>query len=175
MIEFIRIEHTIEAAKFYRYSPIENPDMLYINGIQLLPNNPLPYVQRTNNPEGIEIEDFVVSVVDLCGNELADITDAFDIVTVFQDENGKPQVEWSLTNIDYDAGMPTALNEYALADATYNEWVAKLQNDKQSIITPTLLQNILAFYNKPEVQNLAINHPDEKQVIPTPVFLGALK
>jgi len=104
MIEFIRIEHTIEEAKFYRYSPIENPDMLYINGIQLLPNNPLPYIQRTNNPEGIEIEDFVVSVVDLCGNELADITDAFDIVTVFQDENGKPQVEWSLTNIDYDAG-----------------------------------------------------------------------
>jgi len=80
-----------------------------------------------------------------------------------------------LANIDYDTGMPTALNEYALADATYNEWVAKLQNDKQSIITPTLLQNILAFYNKPEVQNLAINHPDEKQVIPTPVFLGALK
>lgn len=104
MIEFIRIEHTIEAAKFYRYSPIENPDMLYINGIQLLPNNPLPYIQRTNNPEGIEIEDFTVSVIDLCGNELADITDSFDIVTVFQDENGIPQVEWSLTNVDYDAG-----------------------------------------------------------------------
>lgn len=104
MIEFIRIEHTIEAAKYYRYSPIENPDMLYINGIQLLPNNPLPYIQRTNNPEGIEIEDFIVSVVDLCGNELADITDSFDIVTVFQDENGIPQVEWSLTNVHYDAG-----------------------------------------------------------------------
>jgi len=104
MVEFIRIEHTIEEAKYYRYSPIENTDMQYIDGIQLLPNNPLPYIQRTNNKDGIELEDFVVYVVDLCGNELAEITDSFDIVTVFQDANGKPQVEWSLKNVPYDAG-----------------------------------------------------------------------
>lgn len=104
MVEFIRIEHTIEEAKYYRYSPIENPDMQYIDGIQLLPNNPLPYIQRTNNKDGIELEDYTVDVIDICGNYLADITGAFNVVDVFQDANGKPQIEWSLTNIPFDAG-----------------------------------------------------------------------
>ena len=82
--------------------------------------------------------------------------------------------ELMLVNIDYDTGNPTALNEYALADATYNEWVAKLQNNKTAVITPTLLQNILAFYNKKEIAHLAVNHPDEKQTVEPPIVLGAL-
>jgi hypothetical protein len=61
------------------------------------------------------------------------------------------KVAWdqlTLININYDTGNPSALNEYALADMTYNEWVVKLKNDYKAIITPTLLQNILAFYKK---------------------------
>ncbi|WP_377101097.1 zinc dependent phospholipase C family protein [Mucilaginibacter calamicampi] len=79
-----------------------------------------------------------------------------------------------LVNIDYDTGKPTILNEYALADSTYKEWVAKLQSDKQAIITPTLLQNILAFYNKAEIQHLAVNHSDEKRVTAPAVVLSVL-
>lgn len=104
MVEFIRIENTFEKAKYYRKSPIENIDMLYINGIQLLPNNPLPYIQRTNNPEGVEIEDFTVDVIDLCGNIIGDVTGYFHIDNVFTDLNGKPQIDWSLTDVGFDAG-----------------------------------------------------------------------
>jgi len=81
-----------------------------------------------------------------------------------------------LANIDYDTGKPTALNEYALADATYNEWVTKLQVDKQAIIAPHLLQNILAFYNKSVIPNLAVNQWGDKfkQPVVQDAMLGAL-
>jgi hypothetical protein len=82
----------------------------------------------------------------------------------------------ALTNIDYDTGKPAALNEYTLADVTYNEWVAKLQTDKEVVITPSLLQNILAFYNREAIINLAVNYPDngKKQPAEQPALLGAV-
>ena len=73
--------------------------------------------------------------------------------------NGQLQ---ALPNIDYDTGKPSVLNEYALADVTYNEWLVKLKNDKQAVITQPLLQNILGFYNKPEISNLVLNYNDIK-------------
>lgn len=66
----------------------------------------------------------------------------------------------TLANIDYDTGKPSVLNEYALADLTYIEWVAKLQNDERALVTPSLLQNILAFYNKTEILNLTVNQKE---------------
>lgn len=81
----------------------------------------------------------------------------------------------ALANIDYDTGKPTTLNEYALADTTYNEWVAKLQNDKEAIITPALLQNVLTFYNKTQIIHLAVNYTDSvKRPEEQDVLLGAL-
>lgn len=82
-----------------------------------------------------------------------------------------------LANIDYDTGKPTVLNEYALADTTYNQWVANLQNDKGAIITPALLQNVLAFYNKTQIIHLAVNYPDSgvKRPVERDVLLGALR
>lgn len=78
-----------------------------------------------------------------------------------------------LANIDYDTGKLSVVNEYALADATYNEWVAKLQNDKEAIITTALRQNISAFYNK---TSLPVNDIDTNKRNPTEqeVFIGAL-
>jgi hypothetical protein len=83
----------------------------------------------------------------------------------------------ALANIDYDTGKPTVLNEYALADTTYNQWVANLQNDKGAIITPALLQNVLAFYNKTQIIHLAVNYPDSglKRPVERDVLLGALR
>ena len=81
-----------------------------------------------------------------------------------------------LANIDYDTGKPSVLHEYALADATYNEWVAKLQIDKEAIITHALQQNILAFYNKGEIPGLSVNHiEDDRRNAGPPIVFGALK
>lgn len=104
MVEFIRLENSLEKAKFYRYSPVENTHNMLISGIQLLPNNALPYIQRTFNKEGIELEDFTVFIIDTCGKELADITGSFTVLNAFQDKNGKPQIDWKLENVNFDAG-----------------------------------------------------------------------
>lgn len=131
MVEFIRIEHSFEKAKYYRYSPVENPNALLINGIQLLPNNPFEYRQVTNNKEGVTIEDYQVFVIDKCGNELADITESFNVDEVFQDRNGKNQLYWSLTNIDYDAGGELVMLKIIQGDneTLYSSYFS-LTNDK---------------------------------------------
>lgn len=73
--------------------------------------------------------------------------------------------ELVLANIDFDTGVPSVLNEYRLADATYQDWVLKLQNDQSALITPALKQNIIAFYNNGMAVNLIVNTTigDEKQ------------
>lgn len=60
-----------------------------------------------------------------------------------------------LPNIDFDTGKPAVLNEYALADKTYNNWLLKLQADKNARIDFALQQNVLAFYCKASPENLA--------------------
>lgn len=72
-----------------------------VRGIQLLPNNELPYIQTTNVSGGIELEDWTVYIVDPCGNE-TDISDYFVIEDVFADDNGDNQFTWSLTNVPHD-------------------------------------------------------------------------
>lgn len=100
-VEFIRIEHTKEQAGAFRTSP--QTAFFSFKGIQLLPNQIYPYTQQTNNPEGVEIEDYQVWVCK-CGERLQDITTSFEVVRNFQDGAGIPQIEWSLTNIPFDAG-----------------------------------------------------------------------
>lgn len=81
-----------------------------------------------------------------------------------------------LSNINYDTGNLSVLNEYKLTDDTYNEWLANLRADKQAIITSSLQQNILTFYNRVEMPNLVVNHPDADKERPAdqPALLGAL-
>lgn len=100
--EFIKIKHSLNEALSYRASGQEDRYTYEFGGVQLLPNHVYPYVQRTQNPDGIEIEDSQVWVCDTCGNELQDITDYFNITRIFQDLNGKPQIEWSLNQVPFD-------------------------------------------------------------------------
>lgn len=103
-ITFINLYSTKEQALSTRYSP----NTLFYNykGIQLLPNNDLPYIQTTNNPDGVELEDWEVFAVSLCGNFRTDITDKFFIEKVFADNNGVSQISWSLTNVpDLGSGL----------------------------------------------------------------------
>lgn len=98
---FIRLENSFEKAINYYNSP--QMTEYSFEGVQLLPNNPLPYRQRTNASEGIEIEEWTVLVKSLCGKTLEDITDYFDVYNNFNDENtGLPQVDWQILNCPYD-------------------------------------------------------------------------
>lgn len=95
------IEFSDEARFIERTSPyIEH---YKVRGVQLLPNNELPYIQTTNVSGGIELEDWTVYVVDTCGNE-TDISEYFVIEEIFTDDNGDNQFTWSLTSIPHDFG-----------------------------------------------------------------------
>lgn len=100
---FIRLENTFESAMTYRNSP--QMEFYSFGGVQLMPNNDYPYIQRTYADGGIEIEDYTVWVCDMCGNRLSDITPFFEIVSNFDDpDTGTPQLEWKLIGVEYDAG-----------------------------------------------------------------------
>lgn len=75
---------------------------------------------------------------------------SFDTVMVhYTDALAKLSYEKiKLPNVDFDTGKPTSPEEYDLADATYNELLLKLQENKYSYLTPSLKQNIISFYNK---------------------------
>lgn len=57
--------------------------------------------------------------------------------------------ELQLHDRDYDTGNPTIPGEYALADKTYARLVQQLANDGFSQVSPSLRENILAFYADP--------------------------
>lgn len=74
------------------------------SGVQLIPNNPNKYIQVTNTPNGMNLEDWTVKVFSLCGEELGDITDSFMVESLTNSDNGNPQFIWSLQNITQDFG-----------------------------------------------------------------------
>ena len=57
--------------------------------------------------------------------------------------------ELQLHNRDYDTGNPTVPGEYALADKTYAKLVRQLASDGFTQVSPSLRENILAFYADP--------------------------
>lgn len=101
-VNFIELYSTLEEALGVRYSPQVS---FYENrGIQLLPNNALPYIQTTMNPNGVELEDWEVFIVNACTLEETEITEHFFVERVFEDENGTAQIDYSLTDIPFDFG-----------------------------------------------------------------------
>ncbi len=51
-----------------------------------------------------------------------------------------------LPNTNFDTGKPTARGDYALADATYDELLAKLSRRDFKDLTPALRANLVAYY-----------------------------
>lgn len=100
---FIRLENSLEKAMLYVTSP--QTSYYSFNGVQLIPNHPYPYKQRTYATEGIEIEEWEVDVMDMCDNVIHTLpNDEFDVIRAFNDPNtGLPQVEWQLKT-SFDAG-----------------------------------------------------------------------
>lgn len=101
-VNFIELYKDLDSALSQRTSP--NTQFHRHNGIQLLPNDEMPYVQSTNNTDGIELEDWTVEVVSLCGSRREDVTNNFVVERSYFDNNGTPQIEWSLTNVPFDFG-----------------------------------------------------------------------
>lgn len=53
-----------------------------------------------------------------------------------------------LPDIDFDTGKPTALNEYILADQTYEQLIDHLQDKKFMGLSSPLKENILTFFSQ---------------------------
>lgn len=101
---FINIYSTKEEALSVRYSP--NTNIYSFKGIHLLPNNTVKYVQTSFTAEGIELEDWEVFAVSLCGNNRVNITENFHIERVFQDNSGTSQIDWSIDQLpDMGTGL----------------------------------------------------------------------
>jgi hypothetical protein len=52
-----------------------------------------------------------------------------------------------LNNINYDTGIETASGEYKLADKAYVDLLSKLSDQQFNLVTVSLQQNILSFFN----------------------------
>lgn len=98
----INIFKSLNEAMYFKNSQI-NTQFIF-SGVQLLPNNPNKYIQVTNTPNGINLEDWIVKVYSLCGKELGDISESFLVESFTNSENGNSQFFWSLQNISQDFG-----------------------------------------------------------------------
>lgn len=92
---FIRLENSLEVAMYFRGTPIM--DNYSFRGIQLIPNHPYPYIQRTYADGGISLDSFTVEVFDMCGESLGVLPmDVFQVVSAFSDpDTGLSQIYWS--------------------------------------------------------------------------------
>jgi len=98
----INLFRTLNEAMTFKNSQI-NRHYLF-TGVQLLPNNANKYIQVTNTPNGLNLEDWTVKVFSVCGKELGDITNSFVVESLTNSDNGDPQFIWSLQDILIDFG-----------------------------------------------------------------------
>ena len=117
----INIFRTEAEALTFKNSPVNS--FYRFNGVQLLPNNEIPYVQVTNTPLGLNLEDWTVYAVDLRTNVEQDITDSFNVDSLTNSDNGNPQLYWSLTNVPIDFGYNLIYLriEQALGETFYSQ------------------------------------------------------
>jgi len=99
---FINLYRTKEEAFYFRNS--QENRFYNFEGVHLLPNNTLKYVQVTNTPDGLNLEDWTVVAVDLCDEVRTNISDYFLIEKLTNSVNGDPQFYWSLLNVPFDFG-----------------------------------------------------------------------
>jgi hypothetical protein len=98
---FIRLRETLEDACNMQEPPLASEN--YTGQVHLLPNDSEPYLQITNSPTPIIIEDFSAFLVDSVTNQEYDITENV-FVFPFIDINGVAQVAFEIIAIPYDFG-----------------------------------------------------------------------
>lgn len=99
---FINLFRTKEEAFYFKNSQI-NTQFIF-KGVHLLPYNTAKYIQVTETPDGIDLEDWTVNVVDLCKGTKTDVTAYFFVDSLTNDLDGAPQLFWSLTNVPFEFG-----------------------------------------------------------------------
>lgn len=100
---FIRLRDNITDAFDLGESPVVDFTALYGGQVQLLPNDPQPYVQITNSPTNIVIENQTVYLVDCFNGNEDDITGNVFIQS-FIDQDGISQVVFEIVSIPTDYG-----------------------------------------------------------------------
>jgi hypothetical protein len=139
MVEpIINIYRTKQEAFFFENSPINS--QYIFKGVQLLPNNPTKYIQVTNTPNGINLEDWTVYVVDCKGNK-TNITANFLVESLTNGDNGSPQLYWSLENISVDFGWQMVYLEI-------NQAVGETFYSTPFMITDTDIDRVTQFHYK---------------------------
>jgi len=117
----INIFRTLDEALYFKNSPVNR--LYQFNGVHLLPNNELSYIQVTNTPLGINLEDWTVFGVNIRNGVEQDITTSFNVDSLTNSENGNPQLYWSLTNVPIDFGIDMIYLriEQALGETFYTQ------------------------------------------------------
>ena len=99
---FINLYRTKTEAFYFKNSQANR--FYNFKGVQLLPNNTLKYVQVTNTPNGLNLEDWNVVAVDICTEVRTNISNYFLIEKLTNSVNGDPQFYWSLLDVPFDFG-----------------------------------------------------------------------
>lgn len=132
----INLFRTVNEALSFKNSPI-NTQYIF-SGVQLLPNNPKKYIQVTNTPDGLNLEDWTVKVFSVCGEELGDITNSFTVESLTNSENGNPQFVWSLQDIPIDFGWKLIYMQItqAVGETFYSQpfKITRIKEDKTAQI-----------------------------------------
>lgn len=135
----INILRTKEEAFYFKNSQI-NTQFIF-KGVQLLPNNPAKYIQITETPNGIDLEDWQVNVVDLCKGTKTDITDYFFVDSLTNSLDGAPQLFWSLTNVPFDFG-------YRLVYLEINQLIGETFYSTPFLLTEINSEKVTQFHYK---------------------------
>ena len=117
----INIYRTLDEALYFKNSPLNS--FYRFNGVHLLPNNLLSYIQVTNTPLGLNLEDWTVYGVNIRTGIKQNITNSFNVGSLTNSENGNPQLYWSLTNVPIDFGVDMIYLriEQALGETFYTQ------------------------------------------------------
>lgn len=110
-------------------------------GVQLLPNNTAKYIQVTDTPYGIDLEDWTVNIVDLCKGTKTDVTDYFFVDSLTNSLDGAPQLFWSLTNVPFDFG-------YRLVYLEIEQAVGELFYSTPFLLTDYESEKVTQFHYK---------------------------
>jgi len=99
---FINLYRTTNEAFHFKNSQL-NTQYIF-KGVQLIPNNTAKYIQVTQTPSGLDLEDWTVWAVDLYSGKRENVTPYFMVDSLTNDLDGSPQLYWSLTNVPFDFG-----------------------------------------------------------------------
>ena len=131
---FINLFRTTNEAFYFKNSQM-NTQFIF-KGVQLLPNNTAKYIQVTQTPYGIDLEDWQVNIVDLCKGTKTDITDYFFVDSLTNSLDGSPQLFWSLTNVPFDFGYRLIYLEInqSIGETFYSSpfMLTNIENEKTS-------------------------------------------